>query len=402
MRVLCVNCGSSSLKYEVLDVPPQAGNALTLVAGGVVDRIGSEATGRLSIGGSSIQKKADTSGHSQAMSLAIDLLDAERLLTGLGAVGHRVVHGGPLFQEPVLIDEGVIRAIDSLSELAPLHNLPALEAIRATRTRLGEDMPMVATFDTSFYRSLPEVASLYAIPRKLSETHSIRRYGFHGLAHRYMVERFQEIRPEVQNPRLITLQLGNGCSATASVDGKPIDTSMGFTPLEGLIMGTRSGDVDPSLPLYLAEKEGLSNTEVASLLNTRSGLLGLSGRSGDMRDLLAAAAAGDTRCEVAIESFCYRVKKYLGAYLAALGGIHAVIFGGGIGESSPEVRRRVCGGMEWAGLKLDQERNASVAGGEARISDTPAEVEIWVVPVKESQGIAEDVVACLELGNAPP
>lgn len=210
------------------------------------------------------------------------------------------------------------------------------------------------------------------------------------------MQRFRALRPDVTHPRLITLQLGNGCSATASVDGRPVDTSMGFTPLEGLIMGTRSGDIDPSLSLYLAEKEGLSTVEVASLLNTRSGLLGLSGRSHDMRDLLTAAKTGDERSRLAIDAFCYRVRKYVGAYLAALGGSDALILGGGIGEHSAEVRRRICTGMEWAGIKLDAGRNVAASGQEARISDDSSEVGVWAVSVDEATVIARDVFVCLE------
>jgi acetate kinase len=211
-----------------------------------------------------------------------------------------------------------------------------------------------------------------------------------------MVQRFRRLRPEIEGPRLVTLQLGNGCSAAASVDGRPLDTSMGFTPLEGLIMGTRSGDVDPSLPLFLSEKEGLSTAEVASLLNTRSGLLGLSGRSHDMRDLLTAAAAGDQRSELAVAAFCYRVKKYLGAYLAALGGADAVIFGGGIGENSADVRRRVCDGMEWAGLELDAGLNAAASGRETKLAKDSSRVEAWTVTVDEAAVIARDAYDCLK------
>jgi acetate kinase len=333
--------------------------------------------------------------HGEAMRRALSLLEAEDLLGDIEALGHRVVHGGPRFNSPVRIDDEVIAAIDAVSELAPLHNEPALRAIQAARDHLGDDRPMVATFDTAFFTALPEVASAYAIPRDLAEKHAIRRYGFHGLAHRYMVQRFRQLRPDVRSPRLITLQLGNGCSATASVDGRPIDTSMGFTPLEGLVMGTRSGDIDPSLPLYLAEKEALSTTEVASLLNKRSGLLALSGRSQDMRDLEAAAREGDERSRLAIDVFSYRVKKYVGAYLAALGGADGIIFGGGIGEHSAAVRERVCAGMEWAGIRLDPRRNGVAGDGEARITDDTSAIDCWVVAVDEAAIIAVDVYGCL-------
>ncbi len=395
-RILCVNCGSSTLKFDLMDV---AGVDETprRIASGSVDRLGSEATLTLSLaGGARQQRRATIADHGEALRGALSLLEDYGLLAGIDALGHRVVHGGPRFHAPVLVDNSVIAAIHAVSELAPLHNEPALEAIRAARDRLGNAAPMVATFDTAFYASLPEVASVYAIPRELSEKHSIRRYGFHGLAHRYMVQRFRQLRPEIERPRLVTLQLGNGCSATASVNGRPLDTSMGFTPLEGLIMGTRSGDIDPSLPLFLSEKEGLSTAEVASLLNTRSGLLGLSGRSPDMRDLLTAAEAGDQRSEFAVEAFCYRVKKYVGAYLAALGGADAVIFGGGIGENSAGVRRRICEGMEWAAIELDAGLNAAASGQEARLSKDSSRVEVWAVTVDEATVIARDAYDCLK------
>ena len=396
MRILCVNCGSSTLKFDLLDVS-DADETPKRIASGLVDRVGGDATLTFSV--AEVQReerKAATADHGEAISHALSLLEGHGLLAGIDALGHRVVHGGPRFHEPAIVGDAVIDALHAVSELAPLHNEPALKSIEAARARLGDGMPMVATFDTAFYAELPEIASVYAIPHELSEKHSIRRYGFHGLAHRFMVQRFRELRPGVEHPRLVTLQLGNGCSATASVDGKPIDTSMGFTPLEGLIMGTRSGDIDPSLPLYLEEKEGLSTAEIASLLNTRSGLLGLSGRSHDMRDLLTAAKTGDKRSQLAIEAFCYRVKKYVGAYLAGLGGADALLFGGGIGEHSPEIRERICAEMDWAGIGLDAERNVAASGQEARISGESSTVEVWVVAVDEATVIAHDAYICLQ------
>jgi acetate kinase len=343
-----------------------------------------------------IRKHTQIKDHGQAMTSVLALLEERDLLVGIEAVGHRVVHGGPHFQGPVWIDSDVIKAVEALDELAPLHNRPALSVIRRARDYLGLDVPMIATFDTAFYALLPEAASIYPLPLQLTAKYSIRRYGFHGLAHRYMVERFHELRPDISRPKLVTLQLGNGCSATASVDGRPIDTSMGFTPLEGLIMGTRSGDLDPSLPLYLAEKEGISTKEVARLLNTESGLLALSERSSDMRDIIEASHQRDSRSMLAVEAFCYRVTKYIGAYLAALGGAHAVVFGGGIGEHSVEVRERIVRGMEWGGLKLDMKLNSGAIGQEARISADSASIEAWVMHVDESLVIARDVISCIE------
>jgi acetate kinase len=255
---------------------------------------------------------------------------------------------------------------------------------------------MVATFDTAFHRTMSERASRYAIPLELAERHRIRRYGFHGLAHRYMTERYAALTATpLEQVKLVTLQLGNGCSATAIEGGRSVDTSMGFTPLEGLMMGTRSGDVDPSLAGFLARREGVDIEEAEAWLNTRSGLLGVSGKSADMRELLEAEEGGDARAALAVEMFCYRVRKYVGAYLAALGGADAVVFGGGIGENAPLVRARICAGMGWCGLTLDEDRNARTGGSEGRISSDDSKVRAYVIPVDEAAVIALDTVHCL-------
>ncbi len=274
-----------------------------------------------------------------------------------------MVHGGPHFFEPTLIDDRVLMAIEEISNLALLHNHPSIESIRAARGVLGEKIPMVAVFDTAFHSDMPERASHYPIPLELTEKHHAWRYGFHGIAHRYMVERYGVMTSmPLERTRLVTLQLGSGCSATAVQGGRSIDTSMGLTPLEGLMMGTRSGDVDPHLPGFLAQREGISLAEAEILLNTMSGLLGVSGLSQDMRELLEAERKGDERAILAVEMFCYRVKKQIGAYLSALGGADAIIFGGGIGENCPQVRKRICAGMDWCGLVLDEERNDRAIG----------------------------------------
>jgi acetate kinase len=393
VRILTVNCGSSSLKFNVLDVADEIAGC-GRVASGEVNRIGHQSRSALEVNGARIERDERIADHAQAFRVAVRMLEESGHGDAIDAIGHRVVHGGGRFRDPVRIDEDVIREIEAASDLAPLHNGPALSAIRSSATEMGA-LPMVATFDTAYYADLPEVAASYALPYELSERFGIRRFGFHGLAHRYMVERFRSLRPEVQGPRIITLQLGNGCSATASVDGRPFDTSMGFTPLEGLIMGTRSGDIDPSLPLYLARQDGLSAEAVERLLNEDSGLLGLSGRSNDMRDLLEAEAAGDARAGLAVEAFCYRVKKFVGAYLAALDGADAVVFGGGIGEHSGEVRRRVCSGLQWAGLALDSDANSSDARGDRRISADDSKIDTWVIAVDEACVIARDTALAL-------
>lgn len=393
MNVLAINCGSSTLKFRLLDV--HAGGERPRAAG-IVKRIGGAAALELSADGEGLEEHADVPGHEDAAARVLGWLEERGLLGagGLDAVGHRVVHGGERFREPTVIDEDVIAGIEEVSSLAPLHNRPALATIRAVRARLGVEVPAVATFDTAFHRTLPERAARYAIAPELADRHRIRRYGFHGLAHRFMAERYAALvgRPG-DHVRLVTLQLGNGCSATAVSGGRSVDTSMGFTPLEGLMMGTRSGDVDPSLAGFLADREGVPTAEAEAWLNKRSGLLGVSGHSGDMRELLDAEAAGHERAALAIDMYCYRVRKYVGAYLAALGGADAVVFGGGIGENAAAVRARVCAGLEWGGLVLDEARNAAAVGREARISTDASRIAIQVVAVDEELMIARDTAS---------
>lgn len=395
MRILSINCGSSTLKFGVVDVDGTREPTISHRARGTVERIGGQATAILSAGGRTVESTSRATDHGEAFGIAVDLLERVTFAEGVEAIGHRVVHGGARLREPVFIDDDVISAIEAASELAPLHNRPSVTAISAARLRFGPEMPMVATFDTAFFAWLPDVAALYALPRQVSDRLGIRRYGFHGLAHRYMVERYGALRPEVHEPRLITLQLGNGCSVAASTGGRAVDTSMGFTPLEGLIMGTRSGDIDPSLPLLLAAKEGLSPKDVDSLLNNDSGLLGISGRSSDMRDLLEAAKSGDAASDLAVRAFCYRARKYVGAYLAALGGGDAVLFGGGIGEHLPEIREHICEGLEWAGLKIATQLNVQAVGVEASIASPESTLEAYVIPVQEGAVIARDTYDCL-------
>jgi acetate kinase len=401
MKILALNCGSSTLKFQLIEIGSEAaapGQGRRL-AGGIVERIGERAGIDFAVErGERLRQPAAAADHAEATRHVLDWLASTGLLAprGLEAVGHRVVHGGDLFVEPTLIDDEVLAAVEALTDLAPLHNAPSLSAIRAARALLGRGVPMVATFDTAFHRTLPEVASLYAIPQELADKHRIRRYGFHGLAHRYMTERYAAITSTpLEQVKLVTLQLGNGCSATAVEGGRSVDTSMGFTPLEGLMMGTRSGDVDPSLAGFLARREAADIAEVEGWLNTRSGLVGVSGRSADMRELLEAEARGDARAALAVAMFCYRVRKYVGAYLAALGGANAVVFGGGIGEHAPPVRARVCDGMSWCGLTLDPERNSGTVGSEGRISADDSTVHAYVIPVDEEGIIAHDTLGCL-------
>lgn len=313
----------------------------------------------------------------------------------LHAVGHRVVHGGERFRESVRIDDAVMRGIEENIDLAPLHNTHNLRGIEAVRAALGSGVPQVAVFDTAFHQTLPEHAYLYAIPYPLYRRHKVRRYGFHGTSHRSIAYRWRRITGrERENVRIITLHLGNGCSACAIQGGKSVDTSMGFTPLEGLVMGTRSGDVDAALLDYIGAKEGMTLPQVETMLNSQSGLLGISGLTNDMRDLLAEANENqDRRARLAIDIFCYRVRKYIGAYLAALGGADAVVFAGGVGENAPEIRARVCEGLQFAGLTLDHTANAALVGGkEGRCSTSDSTLEAWVVPTDEELLIARDTV----------
>lgn len=393
MRVLVFNAGSSSLKFDLFD--GAAGQEPVRLADGEVKSIGASAELSFrSVGGAPVVATEQLSSHGDAARRAFDLL-AGTTTGAIDAVGHRVVHGGSAFSRPTRVDGGVLAAIEAVSGFAPLHNAAALAVMAVARERLPATVPMVATFDTAFFRELPEVAATYPLPRDLAQRHGIRRFGFHGLAHHFMAERFAE-RTGQPGARLITLQLGSGWSATATAGGRPLDTSMGFTPLEGLMMATRSGDIDPSLPAVLAEKEGASLKDVDDWLNTHAGLLGVSGLSGDVRDLLKAEREGEANAALALALFCYRIRKYVGAYLAVLGGADGLVFGGGIGENSPEIRARCCAGLEWAGIGIDAGLNTAATGSEADITAADAATRCFVLPVDEASLIAKDTLACLE------
>jgi acetate kinase len=390
MTILAINCGSSTLKFDVLARDTEQ----KTIASGSIDRIGPEAEASLLYEGREQSGRAPIPNHTEASYLALSMLREAGLLDGIDAVGHRVVHGGPRFYEATLLNPDVIEAIGAVSELAPLHNDKALEVIKAVRATLGIEMPMVACFDTAFFTALPEVAATYALPRDMMRQYGIRRFGFHGLAHRYMTEKYAGLRGTA-TARLITLQLGNGSSASAILNGNPLETSMGFTPLEGLIMGTRSGDIDPSILLSIMSSAGMTPRDVKAMLNQHSGLLGLSGRSSDMRELLQAAREGHKDSQLAVDAFCHRIIKYVGAYMAVLGGLDAIVFGGGIGENSPEIRGSVCNAFAWAGLSLDEATNAAVTEPVTRISSRRSSIEAWVVRVDEAAIIAEETARAL-------
>ncbi len=401
LTVLVLNCGSSSVKFQVIEIDPETGEPTPggRRARGVVERIGRQARVSFEAAGGPVhQEAAPLETHAAAVRRIVDwiLPRAGRL----DVVGHRVVHGGGRFVDSVLIDAGVAGAIEALEALAPLHNGPSLEGIRAAAAALGPEVPMVAVFDTAFHASLPEHARGYAIPHELSLRHGIRRFGFHGTSYRSVLAGYARLTgTPAGEATIVALHLGNGCSAAAIKHGRSVDTSMGFTPLEGLVMGTRSGDLDPSLVGYLARAEALAIDEVERLLNERSGLLGVSGLTGDMRELLERAGRGEGRARLAVEMFCYRARKYVGAYLAALGGADAVVFTGGIGEHAPAVRAKICEAMAWCGLTLDPVCNEAAVGVAARISPDDARLHAYVIPTDEELVIAADAAGCVRAAS---
>ena len=402
MNVLVLNAGSSTLKFQLVhtDADRIATHTDEKLARGQIERIGGEAIFTLRGRGDIVARdSAPMRDLRAAVDYIVGWLASEESGPVIGAVGdidavgHRVVHGGERFQQSVRIDDSVLRGIEDMIDLAPLHNPHNLKGVAAARAALGTEVPHVAVFDTAFHHTIPERAYLYAIPYQLYRRHKVRRYGFHGTSHRYVAYRWRELTGVSRDEtRIITLHLGNGCSACAIDRGNSVDTSMGFTPLEGLVMGTRSGDLDAAVLDYLGSKEGLSPTEVDNLLNKQSGLLGLSGLTNDMRELLAEAHENDDRrARLAIDIFCYRARKYIGAYLAALGGADAVVFAGGIGENAAEIRTQICHGLEWAGIELDEAANARMVGGtEGRITTESSRLAVWVIPTDEELLIARD------------
>lgn len=412
MNILVLNAGSSTLKFQLVRTDGEriAANRDQRLARGQIERLGGEAVLSLRAGSApASQQAAPLRDHAAAVDWIIRWLadpgsgvDLDAV-GDIGAVGHRVVHGGERFSRSALIDDEVLRGIEATIELAPLHNPHNLSGIRAARAALGPAVPQVAAFDTAFHHSLPEAAYLYALPYQYYRRFKVRRYGFHGTSHRYVAHRWRQLtgRPQ-EDTRIVTLHLGNGCSACAIRGGESVDTSMGFTPLEGLVMGTRSGDLDPAILDYLAAKEGLSLSQVEAILNKQSGLLGISGLTGDMRELLDEAREhGDRRARLAIDLFCYRVRKYVGAYLAALDGAEAIVFAGGIGENAASVRAAICDGLRWMGAELDPERNAAtVDGAEGRIDTGTGRLQLWVIPTDEELLIARDTYRLVAEGEA--
>ena len=396
MKVLVINAGSSSVKYYLYEMP-QA----DVLAMGVVERI-AEQTSELShfSHGRTHTKAAEVKDVSRAMELIFEtLVDGQvgvlQQISEIDAVGHRVVHGGEEFTGSVIIDEKVIASVEKFADLAPLHNPPNLAGVLAARHHLP-NAKQVACFDTAFHATIPKVAYMYALPYELYQKYGIRRYGFHGISHRYVARRAAALMGRGKyDINAITCHLGNGCSVTAVKSGRSVDTSMGLTPLEGVPMGTRSGDLDPAILFYLADK-GYDVKALKNLCNKQSGLLGLSGISNDMRRLEEFARKGDARAKLAIDVFCYRIKKYIGAYAAVLDTVDAVVFTGGIGEHAAFLREQICNAVTQIGLKLDYEANRAAIEKEAEISTPDSEVKVFVIPTNEQAAIARDTY---ELAN---
>ena len=412
MNVLVLNCGSSTVKFQLIatDLERIAQNTDRRLARGQIERISGEAIITLAVEGRGPQRLTAQLRDTRA---AVDWIirwacsDAAGIaevksVGDVHAVGHRVVHGGERFTHSVLITDEVLRGIEDCIDLAPLHNPANVKGILAAREVFGAGLPQAAVFDTAFHQTLPDYAYLYALPYQFYRRHRVRRYGFHGTSHRYVAYRYRQLRALArEQTNVITLHLGNGCSVAAIVNGDSVDTSMGMTPLEGLVMGTRSGDVDPAIIDFLSAKEGMTTEQVEAMLNKQSGLIGISGLTNDMRELLAEAEENDDRrARLAIEIFCYRARKYIGAYLAALNGADAVVFTGGIGENSAEIRARICDGLQWLGLELDAERNAAHHSGlQGLISADSSRLAVYVIPTDEELLIARDTVRCI--GGAP-
>lgn len=393
MIIFVVNCGSSSIKYQLLNM-----NGEQVLAKGLIERIGMEGSvlKHTPTGKYTVDISAEIPDHSVGIQMALDALTNEEYgvidsMDEIDAVGHRVVHGGERFTDSVLISDDVLNGIEACAEIAPLHNPPNLYGIKACM-RLMYNTPQVAVFDTAFHQTMPKVAYLYGLPYEMYVKYGLRRYGFHGTSHKYVAQQAAEMMGEhMSDLRFITCHLGNGASIAAIKYGKSIDTSMGYTPLEGLVMGTRSGEIDPAIIPFLMEKENMNAQQIDDYLNRRSGILGISGLSSDFRDLESAANRGDERSQLAIDIFAYKVKKYIGGYVAAMGGVDAIIFTAGLGENSPFMRDKICNGLEYLGTRIDPELN-NLRGKQMEISIKRARVKIFVIPTNEELVIARDTL----------
>lgn len=396
MKILVVNAGSSSLKYQLLDMTDES-----VIAKGNCDRIGID--GHISHKtGDGRKFDADCSfpTHTEAFEKLVEVLTTGEgkvidSMAEVSAVGHRVVQGAEVFKETCLVTDEVIEKIDDLAELAPVHNHPHALALRACKAVLPEGTPQVVVFDTAFHSTMPRKAFLYGLPYECYKDMHVRKYGFHGTSHRFVTAELAKILgKDIKDMKIVSCHLGNGSSITAVDGGKSVDTSMGFTPLDGLIMGTRCGSVDPSAIDYVEKKKGFTPDEMTEYMNKKSGFLGLSGIGSDNRDITAAAEEGNERCKAVQEIFAYQIKKYIGSYAAAMNGLDAVIFTGGIGENAPDVRANSCSNLDIFGLKIDDEANVK-RGELAKISTDDSKVQVWVVPTNEELLIARDTLALI-------
>ena len=396
MKILVLNCGSSSIKYKLFDMTTKE-----VMAQGGIEKIGLPGSFlklTLPNGEKKILEK-DIPEHTAGIDFILNTLvskeyGAIQSLDEINAVGHRMVHGGEKFAKSVLIDQEVLDTFIACNDLAPLHNPANLKGVNAV-TAILPNVPQVGVFDTAFHQTMPDYAYMYAVPYELYKKHGVRRYGFHGTSHRYVSKRVCEyLNIPVEGTKIITCHVGNGGSISAIKDGKCIDTSMGLTPLEGLMMGTRSGDIDGGAVTYIMEKEGLDATGISNLLNKKSGVLGVFEKSSDMRDLESAAAAGEPRAVLAENMYFYRIKKYIGAYAAAMGGVDVIVFTGGVGENQANARSGACEGLEYMGVKVDAEKNKT-RGVEAIISTDDSKVKVVVIPTDEELMIASDTMDIL-------
>ena len=389
MKILVVNCGSSSLKFQLIDSETEE-----VAASGLSERIGLDGALIYKVNGDKIKQEIDLPDHEVAIKKVLDtLLDKEiGVLTSLdeiGAIGHRMVHGGEKFSSSVIINEEIIKQIETCNDLAPLHNPANLLGVRACQ-EVMPGVPNVVVFDTAFHQTMPSKAYLYALPKEYYEKYGVRRYGFHGTSHSFVSKRLAELAGlDINNSRMIICHIGSGASISAIKDGKSVDTSMGMTPLEGLMMGTRSGDMDPAIIEFICQKENITVQEMTTILNKKSGALGLSGLSNDYRDLVEAAQGGNQDAINALDVMVYRVIKYIGAYYMALGGVDAIALTAGVGENNLELRAKIVEGLAAIGIKLDVEANA-VRGDERKISTDDSAAQVWVVPTNEELAIARE------------
>ncbi len=397
MRILIINCGSSSLKYQLINM-----NNEVLLAKGIIERIGMEGSllKHQTLGKEEFLLEEAMSDHKAAIKIVLEALTDDNVgaiksMNDITAVGHRVVHGGEKFSGAVIIDEEVKASLVECSELAPLHNPPNLMGIEACQLVLP-GVPMVAVFDTAFHQTMPQKSYIYALPYELYEKYKIRRYGFHGTSHKYVALRAAKLLDRAMDDlKLVTCHLGNGASIAAVKNGKSIDTSMGFTPLEGLVMGTRCGNLDPAIIEYWMKEENLTISQISDIMNKESGILGVSGISSDFRDVEKAAADGNARATLALEVFYHMVKKYIGSYAAIMGGVDAIIFTAGLGENSSQARREICRDLEFLGLKIDEDKN-TLRGEEAVISTDDSRVKALLIPTNEELMIAREALQLLE------